>query len=46
MTHEGGFLAPARDFAVEEVEEEAEGHEAEGEPEGGVFGGRAEAVAH
>lgn len=41
--HEGGFAAPAGDAAVEEVEEETEGHEGEGEPEVG-FGWGGEGV--
>jgi len=45
LAHETGLAAPARDFAVHEVEEEAEGHEGEGGPEVGMVGGRAEAVA-
>jgi hypothetical protein len=39
LPHQAGFLAPARDFAVHEVEEEAERDEAEGEVEVGVVGG-------
>jgi hypothetical protein len=46
LAHEGGLFTPAGDFAVEEVEKEAAGHEAEGEPEIGGVGGVAETVAH
>lgn len=46
LPHETALLPPPRDFAVHEVEEEAEGHEGEGEPHGGVGGGGTEAVAH
>lgn len=46
LAHERGLFPPASDFAIKEVEEEAKGHEAEGEPEVGRVGGRAEAVAH
>jgi len=46
LAHEGGLFAPASDFAVKEIEEEAKGHEAEGEPEVGRVGRGPEAVAH
>ena len=46
LAHEGGFFAPAGDFAVHEVEEEAEGDEGEGEVEVGGLGGVADEVAH
>lgn len=45
LAHEAGLVAPAGDFAVEEVEEEAEGEEGEGCPEVGVRSLVAGAVA-
>lgn len=45
LAHEAGLVAPAGYFAVEEVEEQAEGEEGEGRPEVGVRGLVAGAVA-
>ena len=33
LAHEGGFFAPAGDFAVHEVEEEAQRHKSQRKPE-------------
>ena len=46
LPHHAALFPPARDLAVEEVEEEAEGEEEEGRVEVAVFCRVAETVAH
>ncbi|KAL9010767.1 MAG: hypothetical protein Q9173_004334 [Seirophora scorigena] len=46
LAHQAALLPPARDLAVHEVEEEAEGHEGESEPHGAVGLGGAKAIPH
>lgn len=46
LAHQTALLAPSRDLAIHEVEEQAEGHEGQRRPEVAVVGGVAEAVAH
>lgn len=46
LAHQTALFPPPRDLAVHEVEEEAKGHEGEGEPHGRVGLRVPQAVAH
>ena len=46
LPHQTALPPPARDFPIEEIEEQSQWHESEGDVEVGGGGGGAEAVAH